>query len=117
VISKLFRPRKSVPLLSRPISLPPAWSLLTTTTVCGLRPSAKPAAYRALIVTEDDSESSICAAIEAGVHGYLLLGCPLDAIVRAVRCVDGGGTALDPLVAGKFISGFSGASLTAPLRP
>jgi DNA-binding NarL/FixJ family response regulator len=78
-----------------------------------LAASAKSGAYRTLIVTEDDSESSICAAIEAGVQGYVLLGCPLDAIVRAVRSVDGGGTAMDPLVAGKFIKGSSGASLTA----
>jgi DNA-binding NarL/FixJ family response regulator len=78
-----------------------------------LAASARPGEYGALIVTGDDRESSICAAIEAGVRGYLLLGSPLDAIVRAVRCVHSGGAAIDPVVAGKLIDGSSGDPLTA----
>ncbi|MBS0420983.1 MAG: response regulator transcription factor [Proteobacteria bacterium] len=68
---------------------------------------------RVLIMTQDDTEASIRRAMEAGIRGYLLLTSTLDAVVRAIRCVHDGGTALDPAVAAKMVDSFAGDPLTS----
>jgi DNA-binding NarL/FixJ family response regulator len=54
---------------------------------------------RVVILTERDSEASICHAIELGVRGYLLLGCGVSDMATAIHTVHQGGYALVPLVA------------------
>lgn len=68
---------------------------------------------RVLIVTNDDTETSIRRAMEVGACGYLLMSSPLDMLVRAVRCVIDGGTALDPLVATRMRDSLKSPQLTA----
>lgn len=65
-----------------------------------------------LIVTAEDTESSIVRAMEAGVRGYLLLSSPLEAIAGAVRSIAGGGRALDPTVAARMIDSLAADALT-----
>ena len=67
---------------------------------------------RVLIVTDDVSEASIRRAVELGAGGYLLLSSSLEAVLSGVRCVSGGGTALDPVVTTKMITSLAGDSLT-----
>jgi len=67
---------------------------------------------RVLIVTQDESEASIRRAVELGVRGYLLLTSSLESVVRAVRCISHGGTALDPLVTTKMVASLTGRPLT-----
>jgi DNA-binding NarL/FixJ family response regulator len=67
---------------------------------------------RVLIVTDDVSEASIRRAVELGAGGYLLLSSSLEAVLSGVRCVSGGGTALDPVVTTKMIASLAGDSLT-----
>jgi DNA-binding NarL/FixJ family response regulator len=50
--------------------------------------------------------------MEAGVSGYLLVTSPLDMLLRAVRTVIDGGTALDPIVATKMRDSLKGPKLT-----
>jgi DNA-binding NarL/FixJ family response regulator len=62
---------------------------------------------RVLIVTDD-----VRRAVELGAGGYLLLSSSLEAVLSGVRCVSGGGTALDPVVTTKMIASLAGDSLT-----
>lgn len=48
------------------------------------------AAARILAVTSNDREADIRRAIEAGIHGYLLLGCPLQDLIEGVTAVANG---------------------------
>lgn len=42
---------------------------------------------RVLIITHHDREQDVKMALSHGVHGYLLLGCPLDEVVQGVRAL------------------------------
>jgi DNA-binding NarL/FixJ family response regulator len=57
---------------------------------------------RVVIFTEQDSEASICHAVERGVRGYLLLGCGVADVATAIHTVHEGGRALAPLVASRI---------------
>lgn len=57
---------------------------------------------RVVILTDKDSEVSICRALEQGVRGYLLLGCPLAELMNGIRTVCDGGVAVGPLVASRI---------------
>ena len=65
---------------------------------------------RVIILTDRDSQSSICHALELGAWGYLLLGCSVADLVNGIRMVHGGTRALGPLVAARIA-----ARLTLPL--
>lgn len=58
---------------------------------------------RVVIYTSHDEEDSIIQAAELGVDGYLLKGCPQDELIRAIRSVCEGGTALEASVAAKLM--------------
>ncbi|WP_280155881.1 response regulator transcription factor [Piscinibacter sp. XHJ-5] len=45
------------------------------------------AAARILVLTSDDCEADIRRALEAGIHGYLLLGGPLSEFIEAVTAL------------------------------
>jgi len=68
--------------------------------------------WRILIVTNDDSETSIRDAVDLGTHGYLLLSATPAEIVGAVRCAMAGGATFEPLVAAKLRHGLSRDPLT-----
>lgn len=42
---------------------------------------------RVLVVTHRDREQDVKTALSQGVHGYLLLGCPLQEVVQGVRAL------------------------------
>ena len=50
-------------------------------------------ACRVLMLTDDESEITIRRAVELGIRGYLPLSTRVELVVRAVRCIHGGGTA------------------------
>jgi len=58
---------------------------------------------RVVIYTSHDEEQRIIQAAELGVDGYLLKGCPPDELIRAIRSVCDGGTALEASVAAKLM--------------
>ena len=59
---------------------------------------------RVVIYTSHDDEQRIIQAAELGVDGYLLKGCPQDELIRAIRSVCDGGTALEASVAAKLMN-------------
>ena len=64
--------------------------------------SARPArdalaAARILVVTTNDREADIRRAIEAGIHGYILLGGPLDELIEGATAVANGLRYVSPL--------------------
>ncbi len=67
---------------------------------------------RVLILTDDESEISIRRAVELGVRGYLPLSSCLESVVRAVRCIHSGGTAIAPIVMAKMAVSLRSRPLT-----
>lgn len=63
---------------------------------------AQPGGHRLLILTDDYSEISIRRAVELGIHGYLPLSSRIESVVRAVRSIRRGGTAIAPIVMEKM---------------
>lgn len=69
-------------------------------------------ASRVLILTDDESEVTIRRAVELGIRGYLPLSTCLDSVVRAVRCIHSGGTAIAPIVMAKMAESLRSRPLT-----
>jgi DNA-binding NarL/FixJ family response regulator len=67
---------------------------------------------RVLILTDDDSEVSIRAAVELGISGYLPLSSGVESIVHAVRCIHNGGMAIAPNVMTKMAVSLRSRGLT-----
>jgi DNA-binding NarL/FixJ family response regulator len=65
-----------------------------------------------LILTAYDDDPYIIAGIEAGANGYVLKSAAPEEIVRAVRAVHEGQSAVDPAVATKLVQYLSGRSGT-----
>lgn len=68
---------------------------------------------RILAVTANDREADIKRALQAGIHGYLLLGGTLDEFVDVVRKVGRGARWLCPEVAERIAESLAGDALTA----
>ncbi len=72
---------------------------------------------RVLVLTAHDDDEYVFALLQAGASGYLLKTAELDELVRAIRTVSAGQSALAPIVAGKVVAQFtSGKSLPEVLN-
>ena len=71
------------------------------------------AAARTLVVTTNDREADIRRAIEAGIHGYILLGGPLSELVDGVTTVANGLRYLSRSVAQRMADSLTHTSLTS----
>jgi two-component system NarL family response regulator len=71
------------------------------------------ASARIVALTANEREADIRRAIEAGVHGYLLLGAPLRDLIDGVTTVAKGLRYLCPLVAQRMADSLSRVSLTS----
>jgi len=77
------------------------------------RTSRPPLAHaRILVLTSNDRETAIRKAIEAGVDGYLLFGCPLSELIEGVATVARGGRFLSRAVAERMANSMTHTSLT-----
>jgi DNA-binding NarL/FixJ family response regulator len=65
-----------------------------------------------LVVTASDNEWEIRRAMECGIAGYLLTGCPLDHLAIGIRAVHGGARYFSPGVAQRLAESLSTARLT-----
>lgn len=90
-------------------------SIVATDYECGLRllTGSGLRTCRVLMVTNNDSELGIRHAVELGVAGYLPLTCSSDVLIRAVRCLHGGGTMIDPVFISRIAASLASPSLTA----
>jgi DNA-binding NarL/FixJ family response regulator len=68
---------------------------------------------RILALTPNDREADIRRAIEAGVHGYLLVGGPLDELVDGVKSVASGLRYMSMSVAQRMADSLTRATLTS----
>lgn len=67
---------------------------------------------RVLVLTAHDDDEYVFALLQAGANGYLLKTAEIDELVRAIRTVAVGQSALAPEVTGKVVAQFtSGKSL------
>lgn len=76
----------------------------------GCRPLAT---ARVLALTSNDREADIRRAIEAGIHGYLLLGGPLSELIEGVTTVARGVRYLGRSVAQRMADSLARAALTS----
>jgi DNA-binding NarL/FixJ family response regulator len=67
---------------------------------------------RILIVTSYDREHEVRVALEAGVHGYLLLSCPIRELPICVREIGSGNRYLSVAVAQRMADSLTRAALT-----
>jgi DNA-binding NarL/FixJ family response regulator len=68
---------------------------------------------RVLVLTDDESEVTIRRAVELGISGYLPLSSCVESVIRAVRCIHSGGTAIAPIVMAKMAVSLRSRPLTA----
>ena len=72
---------------------------------------------KVLVLTAHDDDEYIFALLQAGANGYLLKTAEIDELVKAIRTVALGQSALAPTVAGKVVAQFaSGKSLPEVLH-
>jgi len=65
-----------------------------------------------LVLTAHDDDEYVFALLQAGANGYLLKTAEMEELVKAIRAVAAGQSALDPVVTGKVVAQFaSGRSL------
>jgi DNA-binding NarL/FixJ family response regulator len=65
-----------------------------------------------LVLTAHDDDEYVFALLQAGANGYLLKTAEMEELVKAIRAVAAGQSALDPIVTGKVVAQFaSGRSL------
>jgi DNA-binding NarL/FixJ family response regulator len=62
---------------------------------------------RVLVLTAHDDDEYVFALLQAGANGYLLKTAEIEELVRAIRTVAAGQSALAPEVAGKVMAQFS----------
>jgi DNA-binding NarL/FixJ family response regulator len=67
---------------------------------------------RVLALTASDREADIRRAIQAGVHGYLLLGGSVDELIDAVQAIGMGVRYVCPVVAQRMADSLAGEMLT-----
>jgi len=67
-----------------------------------------------LILTAYDDDPYIMAGIQAGANGYVLKSAAPDEIIRAVRAVHEGQSAVDPAVAAKLMAYLAGQRRAPP---
>jgi DNA-binding NarL/FixJ family response regulator len=69
-------------------------------------------AARVLVMTTRDREQEVRLALEAGVHGYLLLGCPVQELIAGVRALGHGSRYLCLAVAQRMAESLTREALT-----
>lgn len=60
-------------------------------------------AVKVLVLTAHDDRAHLARLLEAGAAGFVLKRAAADELVRAIRVVAGGGTYVDPLLAGHLL--------------
>jgi DNA-binding NarL/FixJ family response regulator len=91
------------------ISLPE----MTGTEVAKALRTAQPAC-RVLVLSVHEDRAYLRRMLDAGVAGYLLKRSAADELIRAIHAVAGGGTYLDPAIAGKVVGGSGGQGSRRP---
>ncbi len=62
---------------------------------------------RVLVLTAHDDDEYVFALLQAGANGYLLKTAEVEELVKAIRAVAAGQSALAPAVAGKVVAQFT----------
>lgn len=73
-------------------------------------------AARVLLMTAQDREQAVRLALECGVHGYMLQGCPVEEFVTGVRTVARGQRFLSLAVAQRMADSMTREALTCRER-
>ena len=68
----------------------------------------------AIILTTFDDESIVLEGLRRGARGYLLKDVSLEELVRAIRVVAHGGTAVQPIVSRRVVRGLEAAKADFP---
>lgn len=68
-----------------------------------------------IILTTFDDEDLLLQGLGAGAKGYLLKDVSLSELVRAIRAVAAGGTAVQPIASGRVVRGLESAEVGFPI--
>lgn len=74
---------------------------------------AQAARPKVLIVADDDRESTLCAALEAGVDGVTLVDCELEELYSGLKHLSRGARYLSPALVSRLADGMTREPLTA----
>jgi DNA-binding NarL/FixJ family response regulator len=72
---------------------------------------------RVLVLTAHDDDEYVFALLQAGANGYLLKTAEIDELVKAIRTVAAGQSALAPAVVGKVVAQFTGGKSLGDVLP
>ena len=72
---------------------------------------------RVLVLTAHDDDEYVFALLQAGANGYLLKTAEIDELVKAIRAVAAGQSALAPAVVGKVVAQFTGGKSLGDVLP
>lgn len=70
-------------------------------------------AARVLVVTDSDREADVRAALRAGVHGYLMVGCEINELINGVRQLSRGSHYMCASVASRMAESLTHQQLTS----
>ena len=76
-------------------------------------PAGQPWAARLLILTHDDCEADIRRALQAGIHGYVMLGSSVDEVIEGVTAVADGRHYVSRSVAQRMADSLAHTPLTS----
>jgi DNA-binding NarL/FixJ family response regulator len=91
------------------IQMPELDGIEATRFITGRHPSV-----RVVMLTMNEDDETVLAAIRAGASGYLLKGSGADEVLNAVRAAAAGGMVFGAALAGRVASYFAGARPVAP---
>lgn len=81
------------------------------------RIKANNAEVKVLVLTAHDDDEYVFALLQAGANGYLLKTAEIDELVKAIRTVASGQSALAPAVVGKVVAQFTGGKSLGDVLP
>ena len=81
------------------------------------RIKANNAEVKVLVLTAHDDDEYVFALLQAGANGYLLKTAEIDELVKAIRTVASGQSALAPAVVGKMVAQFTGGKSLGDVLP
>jgi DNA-binding NarL/FixJ family response regulator len=94
------------------LNMPGLDGLSATREITAFHPETK-----VLVLTQHENREYVLPALKVGAAGYVLKRAPDDTLVRAIECVHGGGTFLDPRISDLLANEMKRQGTGAPSDP
>lgn len=94
------------------LNMPGLDGLATTREISASHPETK-----VLVLTQHENREYVLPALKVGAAGYVLKRAPDDTLIKAIECVLGGGTFLDPRISGVLAEAIQRQEKGVPADP